>query len=103
MNKRYTRRHNPKKIALIIEIVLLVAMLLVFQILEGVGIKINYIPIIIITSVLLFALLLTLSLIRYDSLREIRSNFKDTNLPLYTDPTALLGHDIKDEEERNKD
>lgn len=94
------KKRNPKIIALIIEIVLFLIGILIYVILESIGIKINYILILIIFGILLFSFLLTLSLIRYESLRNIRENFKDSNLPLYTDQTTLLGHDLKDEEEK---
>ena len=92
------RSRNPKVIALIIEIVLLFLSALTLLILDSVGVSISFIPVIIVFGILLFALILTLSLIRYDSLRSIRKDFKETNLPLYTDSTTLMGHDIKDEE-----
>ena len=94
------RSRNPKVIALIIEIVLLFLSALTLLILDSVGVSISFIPVIIVFGVLLFALILTLSLIRYDSLRSIRKDFKETNLPLYMDSTTLMGHDIKDEEEK---
>ena len=94
------RSRNPKVIALIIEIVLLFLSALTLLILDSVGVSISFIPVIIAFGVLLFALILTLSLIRYDSLRSIRKDFKETNLPLYTDSTTLMGHDIKDEEDK---
>ena len=70
-------------------------------ILDSVHVPINMNVAIIITAVLLFVFILTLSLIRYDALRSIREDktFKKTNLPLYTDPIALTGHDLRDESE----
>ena len=53
-------------------------------------------------SILMFSFVLTLSIIRNERLREIRSDFKNTNLPLYTDNTTLLCHDIKDEEQNHE-
>lgn len=97
------KKRNPNKIALIIEIVLFIIGLLIYVILESIGIKINYIPLLIIFGIWLFSFLLTLSLIRYESLRNIRESFKDSNLPLYTDQTTLLGHDLKDEEKKKND
>ena len=67
------------------------------MILDGVGINTSIWPKIIITGVYLFALTLTLSLIRYDVMRDIRSDFKNTNLPLYTDQTTMICHDLVDE------
>ena len=104
--KPYRGKTNPKVIALIIEISLFLIGGIALLILDSLKVHINMIVIIIITGVLMFSLLLTLSLLRYDSFREIRSDgtFKDTNLPIYTDQTSLLGHDIKEEvrEENNK-
>jgi len=94
------RSRNPKVIALIIEIVLLLLASLTLLILDTVGVTIPIVPVLIVFGVLLFAFILTLSLIRYDSLRSIRKYFKETNLPLYTDSTTLMGHDIKDEEKK---
>ena len=91
------KRINKKYVALIIEISLLVICSVVILILDAVNKQINIFIWVAIYSVLVFALILTLSLIRYERLREIRSDFKDTNLPLYTDNTTLMGHDIKDE------
>ena len=90
---------KPKVIAAIIEGALLIIGVHVILILDFCGIKVPILPIIIVAGVLIFALILTLSLLRYDSLRDIRETFKETNLPLYTDKTTLQGHDIKDEEE----
>ena len=100
MKNPYKTKSNSKIIALIVEIVLIVIGVIVLSILQGVGVPINYIPVIIITGILLFSLVLTLSLIRYDSIRENRKTFKEGNMPLYTDQTTLLGHDIKDEQEK---
>lgn len=91
------KRINKKYVALIIEISLLVICGVVILVLDAVNKQINIFIWVAIYSVLVFALILTLSLIRYERLREIRSDFKDTNLPLYTDNTTLMGHDIKDE------
>ena len=96
------RRHNPKVIALIIEIVLLAGFELTALILDSAGKPMNWILLLVVTLVLIFILILTLSLIRYDSMRAIRETFKDTNMPLYTDQTTLMGHDIKDEEEKDR-
>ena len=100
--KKY-KRTNPKVVALIIEITVLVVGFIVLSILDGIGIKLNMLPLVIIAGVLIFALVLTLSLIRYDAYRDIRADgsFKKSNLPIYTDPTALQGHDIV--EEKNKE
>ena len=103
MKYRY-KRTNPKVVALIIEIVLLVGVAITASILDSLKKLPNMIPVVVITLVLVFALVLTLSLIRYDSMRDIRADgsFKGTNLPLYTDETTLLGHDIKDEGDETK-
>ena len=97
------KKRNSKIIALIIVIVLFLIGFLIYVILESIGININYILILIIFGILLFSFILTLSLLRYESLRNTRGNFKDSNLPLYTDQTTLLGHDLKDEEEKKND
>ena len=105
MNKKpYTfRRRNKKIVALIIEIALLVTLFTILTILDGIGVQFNMIPFVIIMGVIIFALFLTLSLLRYDAMRDIRTDdsFKSSNLPLFTDPTTLQGHDIV--EERQKD
>ena len=102
MSHRY-RRRNPKVIALIVEIVILVVGFIVLSILDGMGIKLNMIPFVIAAGVLIFLLILTLSLIRYDAMRDIRADgsFKGTNLPLYTDSTTLQGHDIREENKKD--
>ena len=99
--KKYYRRINPKVVALIIEIAILVVGFITLSILDSVGVKLNMVPFLIIAGVLIFALVLTLSLLRYDSMRDIRADgsFKGTNLPIYTDPTTLQGHDIVEETE----
>lgn len=101
MNHNY-KKVNAKVVALIIEISLLIICGIIVLILDGMKKQINIFIWVGIYSVLIFALILTLSLIRYERLREIRTNFKETNLPLYTDNTTLMGHDINDERE-NKD
>ena len=67
------------------------------------GIKFNMLPFLIAAGVLIFLLVLTLSLIRYDAMRDIRADgsFKGTNLPLYTDNTTLQGHDIREENKKD--
>ena len=95
-------RHNPKVVALIIEVALFVVGITVLLILEGVGVNISFWPKVILTGVFLFVFVLTLSLIRFDAMRNIRTGFKDTNLPIYTDDTTLLGHDIIDEIQNEK-
>ena len=106
MKNRYGRRFNPKIIALIIVIALLLILSIVVLILNNNNISLPVIPLLLVYALLIIALVLVLSLIRYDRLREIRSDgqFKSSNLPLYTDKTTLLCHDIKDEAEdyRNK-
>ena len=102
MTYKYKKRINPKIIALIIEAFLIIAWVVIIFIFNNAGIIINNVLLISITVVLIFALLLTLSLIRYDAMREIRLSdmFKD-NVPIYTDRTTLIGHDLKDEAERD--
>ena len=102
-NMKYYKRRNPKVIALIVEIVLMIVFAIVILIFDQVGKPLFWIPIVIVFAVLIFSLFLTLSLIRYDSMRDIRADgsFKGSNLPLYTDQTTLQGHDIKDESEKN--
>lgn len=95
-------RHNQKIIALIIEVILFALAIITILILEGVGVKVSIWPKIIVTGIFLFAFILTLSLIRYDAMRDIRTNFKETNLPLYTDQTTLTGQDIIDETKNKK-
>lgn len=97
--KRNYRKVNTKYVAFSIEIALLVIGSIIVLILDGIKKQINIFIWVGIYAVLLFALLLTLSLIRYERLREIRLDFKETNLPLYTDNISLMGHDIIDEEE----
>ena len=101
MKKRYGKRFNPKVIALIVIISLLLILSIVILILNYKEISLPFIPILVGYGVLIIALVLVLSLIRYDFLRAIRSDgqFKSSNLPLYTDNTTLLGHDLKDEGE----
>ena len=102
MGYRY-RRRNPKVIALIVEIVLFLVFMLILLILYEKEVKLNVPVTLIITGVLLFSILLTLSLLRYDAMRDIRADgsFKGTNLPLYTDSTTLQGHDIREENEKD--
>ena len=100
MSKHYGKV-NKKIVALIIEILLFIISGIIVLILDSINKQINIFIWVAIYSVLIFALLLTLSLIRYERLRDIRTNFKDTNLPLYTDNTTLIGHDIKDETEED--
>ena len=101
MNHNY-KKVNAKVVALIIEISLLIICGIIVLILDGMKKQINIFIWVAIYFILLFALILTLSLIRYDHLRAIRSEFKNTNLPLFTDNTTLMGHDIKDEEENHE-
>ena len=97
------RRRNPKVIALIIEIVLSAIGGIVLLVLYVNKTPLNVPVTLIITGVLLFSIILTLSLIRYDALRDIRADgtFKGSNLPLYTDQTTLQGHDIIEEREKD--
>ena len=102
MKNKYKRR-NPKVIALIVEIVLMVVFAVIILIFDQVGKPLFWIPVVAIFGILIFLLFLTLSLLRYDAMRDIRADgsFKGSNLPLYTDSTTLQGHDIKDESENN--
>ena len=99
---KHNHRHNPKIIALIVETILFVIGIIILMILEGVGINVTMWPKLIITGVYLFALALNLSLIKYDAMRDIRSEFKNTNLPLYTDETSMICHDLIDEKQNKK-
>ena len=103
MNYKY-RRHNPKVIALIIEIALLVIASIVTLVLNSCRVSIPVVALVIVFGGIIFSMLLTLSLLRYDAMRDIRADgsFKGTNLPLYTDQTTLLGHDIKEEEKKDR-
>ena len=102
MKNKYKKR-NPKVIALIIEIVLLVVGTIAALIFEGVGKPLYWVPVAIVAGILIFSLILTLSLIRYDAVRDIRADgsFKQTNLPLYTDQTTLICHDIIEEKDKD--
>ena len=102
MKKKY-KHINPKIVALIIEIVILVVGFITLSILDGVGVKLKMVPILIVTVVTIFALVLTLSLLRFDAMRDIRADgsFKGSNLPLFTDQTTLQGHDIVEENSDN--
>ena len=107
---RYYRRTNPKNIALIVVISLLAIGGITLLILDGMGVKLNMIPVIIISGVLTFSLILTLSLIRYDHIREIRSDQyidkenKRVFMTIYTDQITNICHDLKDESEhKNND
>ena len=97
------RRRNPKVIALIIEIVLSTIGGIILLVLYENKTPLNVPVTLISTGVLLFSIILTLSLIRYDALRDIRADgtFKGSNLPLYTDQTTLQGHDIIEEREKD--
>ena len=102
MKNKY-RRRNPKIIALLIEIFLLVTGTIVALIFDGVGKPLYWVPVVIVAGILIFSLILTLSLIKYDALRDIRADgsFKQTNLPLYTDQTTLTCHDIIEEKDKD--
>ena len=99
MKNRY-RRRNPKVIALIIEIALLIVGGITAMVFDSIGKPIHWIVLVVFGSILIFALILTLSLIRYDAMRDIRAeqSFNKTNLPVYTDQTTMLCHDLIDEE-----
>ena len=97
------KRVNPHVIALIIEIALILIGMTVVSVFEWINKPLNMIPVVIVTVVLIIALLTTLSFIRYDALRNIReSDVNKDNLPLYTDQTTLMCHDIKDENRKHK-
>ena len=103
MAQGYKKKRNKKYIALIIEISLIIVCSITGSILDALKKQINIFIWVAVYAVLLFSLLLTLSLIRYERFREIRTGFKDTNLPIYTDNTTLMGHDIIDEQEKNRE
>ena len=110
MKNEFRSKPNPKIIALIIEVALLVAGSIFVSIWYGMGKTLEIIPVMIISLSLLGALVFTLILIRYDSIRALRKEGyygnKEENkifLNIYTDSTTLMGHDLKDEsEERRK-
>ena len=107
------KKRNPKIIALIIEgSVFIVGVIFILVFHYGLGRDLNMIPIIIITGIWILAFILTLSLIRYDVVREIRSeghyvdkDNKKVFLSIYEDKTTMICHDLKEEnqEEKNKD
>ena len=99
--KKSHKKVNKKIVALAIIVFLLVACGVVILILDAIKRQINIFIWVGIYSALLFALVLTLTMIRYERLREIRKDFKNTNLPLYTDNTTLLVQDIIDEKENH--
>jgi len=99
--KNSYRKVSKKVVALIVEISLIIICSIVVLILDATKHQINIFIWVGIYAALIFALLLTLSFMRFDRLRELRSDFKDTNLPIYTDQTTLMMHEIKDEEEKH--
>ena len=109
MKNEFRSKSNPKIVALIIEIALLVLGSIFILIWYGIGKTLEIIPVMIISLSLLLALIVTLILIRYDSIRELRRHGyfgnKEENkifLNIYTDSTTLMGHDLKDESEESK-
>ena len=92
---------NYKIIALIIEVVILIGFASLSYVLEKINKPINIWVVVVICGTLMFLISLTLSIIRYDSMREVRKDdaYKG-NLPLYTDKTTLICHDLKDEREK---
>ena len=97
------RRLNSRVIALIIEVSLLFIGSIVVLIFDQMQKPLPILPVVIIAGILIFSLVLTLSIIRYESLRDIRSSdvYKG-NLPIYTDRTAMICHDLKDEGENHQ-
>ena len=93
---------NKKIVALIIEVTLLVISSVIVLVLDSIKIEISIFVWIAIYTVLLFALVFTLILIKNARLREIRTGFKETNLPLYTDTNSLRLHDIIDEDKNHE-
>ena len=75
------KRVNPHVIALIIEIALILIGMTVVSVFEWINKPLNMIPVVIVTVVLIIALLTTLSLIRYDALRNIRESDVSDFLP----------------------
>ena len=101
--KKYGRKLNPKVIALIIEASLFAMGYIVLFILYKNGVEINYIPVLAVTLVFIFVIVVTLSRIRYDAMRDLRgSDVYQDNVPIYTDDTTLLAHNIIDETEKDK-
>ena len=101
MKNEYKRKTNFKIVALIIEVVILLASAIIVVVFEKINKPINVIPFAIVSILSLIALIATLSRIRYEYLRAARSDFYNTNLPLYTDKTTMICHDLIDEKERN--
>ena len=104
------KKLNPKIFALIIELVIFVVAAVFLYIYHYVFKQPLIIwPIVIITVIWIFALVITLSRIRYDSIRELRSSGyytdNDNNrifLNIYDDNTSLTCHDLKDENSVDK-
>ena len=103
MKKSYRPKPNPKVIALLIEIGLMISGAVFLMVWYSLGKTLVFWPTIVISVVLLFALIITLNLIRYDAIRAIRSEHyinkekKNVFLTLYSDQTTNICHDLIDE------
>ena len=110
MNKGYHRKKNPKVIALFIEIVIFLIGFTISSIYFYIFKKQMNNVVIILFCIWIFVFILTLSLIRYDRIREIRSEGHYTNkdekkvfLNIYDDKTSLVCHDLKDENHQDEE
>ena len=100
----YYRRRNPKIIAVIVEVVLMIIMAVIILVLDNIGKSVPMYTTLIVYGILLFSFFLTLSLIRYDAMRDIReSDINKDNVPIYTDRTTLICHDLKDDGKKEND
>ena len=104
MKKKSTyNRMRPKVIALVVEGALMMTLIILAFIFSSLGHPINIIVILVIGGVLMIAILATLSSLRYDAMRDIRqSDVNKDNLPIYMDITTQIGHDIKEEESKER-
>ena len=110
MKNGYKKKHNPKIIALIVEIILFLGMTIFVSIYHyGFHNDLNMVLMIVLTGIWLFALILTLSLIRYDLIRATRQEGYYTNkdekkvfMNIYTDKETMICHDLKDEADKER-
>ena len=101
MRKPY-RKINPKFVAFIVILGLILVLSIVVIVMDTIKKPLPILPIAITYLVLVLIMIVILSMLRYDFMRNIRGTFKETNLPLYTDQTTLMCHDIKDEAEESR-
>ena len=110
MKNGYKKKHNPKIIALLVEVILFTGMTIFVSIYHyGLHKDLNMVLMIVLTGIWLFAFILTLSLIRYDSIRAIRQEGYYTNkdekkvfMNIYSDSRTMICHDLKDEAEEER-